>query len=156
MTKAFFEQQSMALSDALYRVSTTLLRRPVDRQDAMQSCLLRAWERRHTLREERLFRAWLMRILINECHTLLRKNRHLIYTDTLPEPDAPQAADPALRDAVLDLPEKIRVTVALHYMEDVPVEEVAHTLRIPTGTVKSRLSRGRQLLRERLQEEDWQ
>lgn len=152
MTKTFFEQEIASLGDSMYRVSATLLRRPPDRQDAMQNCLLKAWEKRHTLREPSLFRPWLMRILVNECHTLLRKNQRLVYSETLPE-KAQNEEDSLLRDVVMGLPEKIRLVVALHYMEDITVEEVAQILRIPTGTVKSRLSRGRQLLRENLQEE---
>lgn len=153
MTKAFFEEQAMALADSLYRVSASLLRRPADRQDAIQDALLKAWEKRHTLREEHLFRPWLMRILVNECHTLLRKTRRILLVDP-PEQDTGQV-NSALRETVMELPEKIRLVMVLHYMEDMPVTEVAEALRIPAGTVKSRLSRGRELLRTTLREEAW-
>lgn len=152
MTKDDFERRTLALADTMYRVSTTLLRRDVDRQDAMQSSLLRAWDKRHTLRDESLFRPWLMRILVNECHTLLRKSRRLVYSEELPDHASPQT-DSSLRDAVMELPEKFRLVIVLYYMEDTPIEEVAQILHIPSGTVKSRLSRGRQLLRKKLQEE---
>ena len=80
MTKDDFEDQAMALADTMYRVSSMLLRRPQDRQDAMQSCLLRAWQNRHQLRKMDRFKPWLMRILVNECHTLLRKSRSMVLT----------------------------------------------------------------------------
>jgi len=48
------------------------------------------------------------------------------------------------------LPEKIRLTVVLYYVEDYSVKEIKDILRIPEGTVKSRLSKGRELLRKRL------
>ncbi|NLO85800.1 MAG: RNA polymerase sigma factor [Clostridiales bacterium] len=153
MTKIFFEQQVFLLADTMHRVSATLLRRPVDRQDAMQNCLLKAWEKRNTLREESLFRPWLMRILVNECHTLLRKNRRLILTETMPE-TAVSPTDSSAVDMVMQLPEKIRLVVALYYMENAQVSEIAQILHIPSGTVKSRLSRGRQLLRGILEEEE--
>lgn len=153
MTKIFFEQQVLLLADTMHRVSATLLRRPVDRQDAMQSCLLKAWEKRNTLREESLFRPWLMRILVNECHTLLRRNRRLILTETMPEATV-LPTDSSVADMVMQLPEKIRLVVALYYMENAQVGEIAQILHIPSGTVKSRLSRGRQLLRDVLEEEE--
>lgn len=145
MTKDDFEAQAMALADTMYRVSAMLLRRPEDRKDAMQSCLLRAWGNRHQLRQRDRFKPWLMRILVNECHTLLRKSRNMVLTD-IPRQgiDAP---DLALRHSVEALPLKLREVVALHYMEGWPVAQVSKALGIPQGTVKSRLSRARDILR---------
>lgn len=151
MTSDCFAQQALLLADAMYRVSSMLLRRPEDRQDAIQNCLLKAWSRQQQLRDMARFKPWIMRILVNECHTLLRKNRRLVYVDA-PE----QAADPpdlALRQCVEALPVKLREVVALHYMEGWPVAEVAIALKIPLGTVKSRLDRARKLLRCEWQEE---
>ena len=154
MTKDYFEQQLLLLADALYRVSAMLLRRSEDQKDAVQSCLLKAWSNRSQLREDSKFRPWLMRILVNECHTLLRKSRNMILTD-VPE-QITEPVDFSLRETVEGLPLKLREVVALHYMEGWPVEDVAHILHIPKGTVKSRLSRARMLLRNEWQdEEEW-
>lgn len=151
MTKDDFEGQTIALADTMYRVSAMLLRRPEDRKDAMQSCLLRAWASRHQLRQRDRFKPWLMRILVNECHTLLRKNRNMVLTD-IPRQGA-DTPDLALRHSVEALPLKLREAVALHYMEGWPVAEVAEALGIPQGTVKSRLSRARDILRAQWTEE---
>ena len=152
MTKEYFEQQVLMLADAMYRVSAMLLRRAEDQKDAVQSCLLKAWERRVQLREESRFRPWVMRILINECHTLLRKSRGMVLTDIPEKAEAP--VNFTLRQSVEALPLKLREVVALHYMEGWPVEDVAQILRIPGGTVKSRLSRARALLRNEWQDEE--
>ena len=152
MTKDYFEQQSLLLADALYRVSAMLLRRTEDQKDAVQSCMLKAWDNRSRLRETSKFRPWLMRILVNECHMLLRKNRNMVLTD-VPE----QATEPvnfALRETVEALPLKLREVVALHYMEGWTVEDVAQILQIPRGTVKSRLSRARMILRNEWQDKE--
>ena len=154
MTKDYFEQQTLLLADALYRVSAMLLRRTEDQKDAVQSCLLKAWRNRNQLREAAKFRPWLMRILVNECHTLLRKSRNMVLMDVPEQATAP--VNFALRESVEGLPLKLREVVALHYMENWPVEDVAQILHIPKGTVKSRLSRARTLLRKEWQdEEEW-
>ena len=53
--------------------------------------------------------------------------------------------------AVLRLPDKMKVTVLLYYMEERSVEEIAEILRIPKGTVKSRLHQARKILRKELE-----
>ena len=97
----------------MYRVACGLLRSDADRQDAMQSALLKAWEKRHTLRDEQLFTTWLIRILINECNSLLRRNARLIPMERLPETPTP-AHNMDARDLVDRLPEKQRLCVRLH------------------------------------------
>ncbi len=156
MTQAAFEERITALTETLYRVSATLLPRPCDRQDAVQSCILKAWRHCGGVRDERAFRPWLIRILINECYTLLRKGKRMVLAEP-PEngydPHSAQARDQDLRDAIDALPEKQRLAVVLHYIEDASVEEIAKALRIPVGTVKSRLSAARAALRSALREE---
>lgn len=151
MTKEQFEERAMALADTMYRVSSTLLRRPPDRHDAIQSALVHAFEHRARLRDPARFDAWLLRILVNECYTLLRKNRRLVLAEAMPEAVQP-SPDPFLRDAIMALPEHVRLPFVLHYAEGLHIAEVAQVLRIPPGTVKSRLSRARTLLQKALEE----
>ena len=70
MTEFEFEQQVTALTQKMYRVSASLLRSPQDRQDAVQECVWKAWRKLPQLRDESLFNAWIMRILVNECKRL--------------------------------------------------------------------------------------
>ena len=73
-------------------------------------------------------------------------------------PSEPFGAEDALPgglwDAVLHLTEEQRAAVTLYYYEDLPVAEIARVLGVAQGTVKSRLGRARQRLKEQLQEED--
>lgn len=153
MTKEQFESQVLALADTMYRVSCSLLRRPQDRHDAMQSCLLRAWEHRNRLRDESRFRAWLLRILVNECHTLLRRGMRLVLTDAPEATQEDALPDRFLRDAIEALPVPLRLPVVLHYVEGLTTVEVGRVLGIPPGTVKSRLSRARTQLKQTIGEE---
>ena len=79
----------------------------------------------------------------------------MVYLEQ-PEGAAPEDRGEAesLWEAVLRLPEDQRLAVTLYYYEDMPVAQIAHTLGIPQGTVKSRLSRGRERLRQLLREEE--
>jgi len=159
MTQSDFEAKVAALTQTLYRVSAALLPRLCDRQDAVQSSILLAWRNRYRVRDERTFRPWIVRILINECHAIHRKNRRIVLTDA---PEAPNPVadaltvhlrDQALHEAVQGLPEKHRLTVVLHYMEGASMREISSILRVPVGTVKSRLNTARGILRDALREE---
>ena len=153
MLQADFTRRVRACERRLYRVARTLLPRECDCEDAVQEALLRAWDRRETLRQEAYFDTWLIRILINQCKTFYRRRP--------PEPaelteDIPQVTseETPLLEALMTLPRKQRVALELHYIEGYSVAETARILRLPEGTVKWRLKRGRELLKQSLNREE--
>lgn len=151
MLRADFTARVRACERRLYRVARTMLRSDADCEDAVQEALLRAWSKLDSLREERFFETWLIRILINECRALLRRRpQEAEISESLP---APEAGARAVLDALEALPAKHRIALELHCIEGYSVREVAHVLRLPEGTVKWRLSRGRALLEKELGEE---
>lgn len=142
-----------AQTDTMYRVSMSMLKNEHDAQDAVHEAILLAYQNRTKLRHEEYFGTWLVRILINQCHkTLRQRKRYADIGDDLP--DIASRDNPYISveigAAIDSLPEKIRTTVVLYYVEDYSVKEIKDILRIPEGTVKSRLSKGRELLREQL------
>ena len=151
MDRDEFGERFMQLSDSLYRVARSMLRSEDDCRDALCETALRAWERRGTLRDEAKFGAWLLRILINECRTIHRRQRRVVLTDAFPDaPDINAQATPAL-DALMSLREPLRLPAVLHYVEGYSVEETAAILRVPRSTVRGRLSRARAELRLELE-----
>lgn len=142
----------LEMTDTLYRVAATQLRQQADREDAVQEALRRAWEKRRTLRDERYLQTWVIRILLNVCHSMQRAMKRILPTDVVPAATAQQDTS-FLKEALLQLEERYRMPVLLHYLEGYSVAEVAHILRIPQGTVKTRLSRGRKALKAILNEE---
>ncbi len=152
MTQDEFARRVVAMQDTLYRVSTTILPRLCDREDAVQETIERAWRMRARLRDESALSAWVVRILINECYTTLRKRKRERLSDTLPERETGPDANPNLYRMFTSLDEKYRLPMVLHYVEGYSVEETARMLRLPLGTLKSRLYRGRGLLRTVLEE----
>jgi RNA polymerase sigma-70 factor (ECF subfamily) len=153
MTSEAFAQRIVAMQDTLYRVSYGLLSRACDREDAVQECIRRSWEKREQLHTDAYMQTWVIRILIRECYAVSRRVKREIPTEALPQRDVSPAADPALHEAVLALPEKCRIPVVLHYMEGYELKEIAAMLRVPVGTVKTRLLKARKLLKAALGEE---
>lgn len=153
MNQADFARRATEAQNSLYRVSCAYLRGEHDRLDAIQECIARAWQKRDTLRDPSLFNTWLTRILIRECVNIQRKQRRLVPTEAIPPPPDAPSADPDLRAALDALPEHLRVTVVLHYMEGYSVAEIGTILHLTRGMVCSRLARGRDKLRAMLKED---
>jgi RNA polymerase sigma-70 factor (ECF subfamily) len=99
---------------------------------------------------------WLRRVTANRCIDACRRNKLMprIGLDEIPEPSGKEApGDPmltrTLRQLVASLPEKWRALVVLKYQEEMENEEIAETMKMPVGTVKSQLSRALDLLRQK-------
>ena len=152
MTKEEFVALAQPCQSALYRVAAAYLRGAEDRADAAQSALLKAWMKRDTLRDVQFFKTWLTRILIRECVNLQRRHAPGVPIEDVELP-APPARDMALRDAIDRLKENLKIPVILYYLEGYSLQEVSQALRLPQGTIKSRLSRARDELRNALKEE---
>ncbi len=150
MTSEEFSEQIVNMMQTLYRVSYSQLSQSCDRDEAVQECLLKAWQKRGQLKQPRYMQTWVVRILINECRNIQRKRWREVPLDEMPERIAPADADYEVHDALLKLDEKLRLPIILHYMEGFTVSEIADILRLPQGTVKSRMNRGRAQLKKTL------
>lgn len=153
MNKEEFSSHAWQASQTLYRVASAYLSCPADREDAVQETLLRAWEKRNSLREEQYFKTWLTRILIRICVDMQRRKKRVTVTDAFPEQAAPAPPDPALREAIDALDTSLRIVIVLYYLEGYDTRDVAFLLRISQGTVKSRLFRARKQLKAILKED---
>ena len=151
MSQEEFERRVLALTQSLYRVCYSLLRREQDREDAVQSCILLAWERRRQLRDPEKFRPWIMRILVNCCRSQLRRTQRELPLAQPPEAPGPEGDSLSL--LLAPLPEQYRAALKLRYQEGMSVRDMAYVLRLSEAAVKSRLARARAALRETLKED---
>ena len=135
-----------------------ITRDPERAKDAVQETFARAWRDLPMLRDADRFDAWLRRLLMNACIDELRHARQRAFEVELTELHHPPVSDAALsvgdREA-LDrafrrLDAEGRAVIVLRYYLDLPVPEIAAAVRLPEGTVKSRLSRARSTLRAAL------
>ena len=133
----------------LDQAARLVLRDPELARDAVQEALIRAWRDLPRLRDPDRFDAWLYRLTINSCLDQARRRRRRPIEVELTPIDMPAAsdmsgalADRELVDAAMQrLDDAGRAIVVLHYFLGLPLTDVAATLGIPIGTVKSRLHR---------------
>lgn len=154
MDKESFTRLALERQRTLYRIALSYTASAADAEDAVQEALLRAWDKRHTLREEQYFGTWLTRILINECKGLLKRRRRAAGSEALPEIPVPPVDEAALalREAMFALPESLRVPLVLTVVEGYTLRETAAMLRLPLGTVKTRVVRAKKRLKEEVGE----
>ena len=157
MDAVTFQAKALQLERLMFHVSWSMLGREPDCADAVQEALTRAWQRRSSLRNPEKFKPWLMRILVNTCNDILRRQSRqtlLADEDLLSQEDTP--SDPlSVREAIECLKPEWRTVILLHYLEGCSVSEIAQMLQIPQGTVKSRLLYARKRLCA-LMKEDWE
>ncbi len=154
MNKTEFTEAVLDAEPTLYHVARTILKDEHSCADAAQQAILNAWERLPSLKHEKFFKTWLVRILINECTAILRQKKYFTAYDSeaaeaIPTPVMEDHAD--LYDALVKLEDKYRLPVVLFYLEGFKVREIASMLGIPEGTVKSRLKTARDMLRKNLE-----
>ncbi len=153
MDEQTFVREVQEMERTLYRIARSYLPRWEDCADAVQEALEKAWAKR-TYAAPDYFRAWLTRIVINECHNLYRRRRRMVYVEEVEVGHSASFDDSvALRQALSALPEKLRIPLLLHYLEGFSLEDVARILHLPIGTVKSRLHQARKKLKLEL---DWE
>ena len=117
MEKEAFERELLALTDTLYRVSASILPRQCDREDAIQESILTALQKRERLRDDGALRAWVVRILVNNCYDILRSQKR--ETSLPPDQaeimrwDASPDADLMMRDLLLGLADEYRLPLML-------------------------------------------
>lgn len=145
---------------ALFRLAVSITRNEEDAKDAVAEAVCRAYAKRHSLLRADRARPWLLRIAANEAYNICRARRRLLpLEDALPDLAAPPQEGPeegGLWRLVRELPETLRAPVILFYYDQLNLKEIAAVLGIGQGAVKTRLTRGRQLLRERLEQEgEW-
>ena len=145
--------------DLLRPFAASMLRDEAAREDVLQEVLLVVYRKLRTLREPRAFAGWARRIASREIFRALRRRRaHEQLHEELPA-DLPADLDPpeppsGLLDRLPELLERVspasRAVLALHYIDDLSLDEVSAILDLPQGTVKSRLAYGLSTLRRLL------
>ncbi len=158
-----FEAAAMPHLADLYRSASFLLQRSSEAEDLVQEVYLEAWKSFHRFEAGTNCRAWLFKILFHRLHHLRRRlakaSREEPFANPgdenslMAEPQVPvNIRDEDILEALSRLPLEFREVVLMADVEDFSYKEISETLKIPLGTVMSRLSRGRRLLRDGLAE----
>lgn len=141
-----------------YRLAYSLVSNEEDALDAISQMTLQVVEKIHTLRSNEAFVAWSRRILINICREFWRKNPKVLPIDEALTAESGREGSGGLaiedelilRQFVARLPEIHREVIYLRFYLDYEYKDIAEMLEVPEGTVKSRLNRALESLREQL------
>ena len=168
-----FERDALPFLDAMYSAALRMTKNPESAEDLVQETFAKAFSSFHQFTEGTNLRAWLYRILTTTFINIYRKEQRqpLISDGELEEWQIAEAAthtsdqgksaeiealeqlpDSDIKNALQAMPEEFRLAVYFVDVEGFSYKEVAEILNIPTGTVMSRLHRGRKLLRKSLAE----
>lgn len=135
-----------AQAQSMYKVAKAILKNDQDVLDAMQETALTCWEKIGTLKQERYFKTWLVRILINHCNEICRQRRHTVLNERMPEEGRLEQSflNVEWDDFLNGLDRKHRTVVILYYVQGFKTREIAEMLKVNESTVRSRLAAARQ------------
>ncbi len=139
--------------DSLFAAAFNICQNAQDAEDVIQDTFVQYYTTKKEFENEQHIRAWLIRVAINKAknvsRTFWRRNRVSIadYMETQAF-ESPESED--LFETVMQLPEKYRIVIHLYYYEDYSVSEIAKILKLSQSNVKTRLMRGRAMLKELL------
>jgi len=152
----------------VYNLSYRMLGNAEDAGDLVQETFIRAYSALPSFRQDASFLTWLYKIASNLCidHLRSRKAKGALSLDMELEEgrepsserreEAPEdcavrgAVQEIVHKAIMNLPERYRTVIVMRHLQEMSVEEIAQTLNLPTGTVKTHLFRAREMLRGRL------
>ncbi|MBQ4068744.1 MAG: sigma-70 family RNA polymerase sigma factor [Lachnospiraceae bacterium] len=135
----------------LYAIAFKILKNETDAEDAVCSAILKAYEHIDELKDMDKLKSWLITITRNEALQLIRKRFALPGNEKVEALVGASYDDhDELWDIVQELNEEYRSVIILYYYGNLSIKEIGEVLNIPIGTVKSRMNRGRDMLKERL------
>ena len=134
----------------MYKMASAYLKNDEDVADAIQDTILSCYENLRSLKQNRYFKTWMLRILINKCKDILRLGRRMVCVEELPEQETGSTVEAEAnlewKEALRGLDEKYRLIVVLFYADGLRTAEIGKLLQLPDSTVRTRLARGREQL----------
>lgn len=145
--------------DRFYRVAYSYTRHQEDALDVVQSAVCKALEAHESIKNEEAIRTWFYRILINECLTVLKKRKRLLFTDDDLEREEMYyekgyEQDDDLEKELDRLELDVQGIIKLRFFEELSLQEISCITGLNLNTVKTKLYRGLKQLKENIQEAD--
>ena len=152
--KKEIEQLVKRNKDTVFRLAYTYCGNRQDAEDIFQEVFLRFCKKKIVFHDMEHEKAWFIRVTINCCKSLLRSAWHRKVVPLEEEVELEQKEDYELLESVLMLPEKYKTVLYLYYYEGYPAAKLSSILHVNASTLRSRLDRGRKLLKESLEREE--
>ncbi|MCH5266534.1 MAG: sigma-70 family RNA polymerase sigma factor [Lachnospiraceae bacterium] len=153
ITKEYFAEVVEEQKDLMLRLAYSVLHNVADAEDAVSEAILKAWTKRNHLRDKGKMKNWLLRIVLNDsCNIIRRRRKEKLVEDAQSYiekvTEMYEEEESGIWQLVLKLREEYRGVVVMHYYGELSVKEISKVLRIPEGTVKTRLHRARTELKD--------
>jgi len=151
-----FEQAVKKYKDNIYAIAFNYFKNREDAEEILQEAFLKLYKTEKPFANEEHMRNWLIRVTINQCKKVSMSSwftKHLPledYAEAVYEDSEKEESDLFL--AVMSMPKKYRIVIHLYYYEDYSVREIAELLSMNEATVRTRLARGRNILKKKLSE----
>lgn len=142
----------MSFKLGMYRLALSILHQSDLAEDAVAEAVYKAYKSRKKLHDQAKIKAWLYQILVNECKSMLRKKKREVTMDIVPERAETPSLDLGLWDLVTRLPDSQQSVITLYYYDGYSVKEIADILHLKESSVRVRMNRGRNQLRNWLEE----
>lgn len=145
-----------------YKTAKIILKNDDDVYDALQEALISIYQNYDNIKNKQYFSTWATRIVINKCYDLLRKNKNNVISideeneniTNMANYDKYDFDNYGIKKAMEFLNEDLKLITILYYYNDYSVREISGIINIPEGTVKSRLSKARKILKQKLEKEE--
>ncbi len=147
-SKEQFSHLVLKYNESLFFTAKSILRNDTDAEDAVCNAIMKAYENFGQLKEIKYFKTWITRIVINEAYMLCRKNKNTESIEEMQHEPSYSDYHDETWEIVNSLEDEYRTVLILFYYNDISIKDIAKHLNIAVGTVKSRLNRGRQRLKE--------
>ncbi len=136
----------------LYMTAWAILQNREDTEDAVSNAILKAYENLNQLKNTHKFKPWITTITKNEALKIRKKRLPLPGDDAMESMMKPvQEHYDELWDVLEKIREEYRLVLVLFYYNSLSLKDIAQVLDMPVGTVKSRLSRGKEMLKQELE-----
>lgn len=155
MTEESYTKAVYRNNKRLYLLALSFVGQQQDAEDILQNVFLKLWRSGISYQDDTHLDKWLTRVTVNESKSLLRRaSRKNVPLDEAEQPLVPEQTEGAeVVAAVMRLPPEQRSVIHLYYFEELSVKDIAGLLHLGQSAVKTRLYRGRCLLRQYLKEE---
>lgn len=142
--------------DTVFRIALNYTRSVQDAEDIVQDVFLALLQEKKPFETEEHIRNWLIRVTLNACRKWHWSpwRKHISLEEYAAASPSVTETDRGILESVMALPRKYRIPIYLYYYEEYSTPEIADILRIPKGTVCTYLSRGREILKLQLQEDE--
>ncbi len=161
--KAWLKNIYLEYQNLVYSVAVSIIRDGQLAEDIMQEVFVTLYFKYDTIRDQSKIKPWLIRITVNRTLDFTRKLKRsvILPEDYFERLEDTSITDPTsemaekeltleIRKAIDKLPEDLKALVVLSYFLEIPLKEIAASLELPLGTVKTRLRRARFILKEHL------